>query len=73
MVAKNTMKTLLKILLLLLPTTPLYSQNEYNEWVIGYNLGLSFNNPNKEAVVRNDFTLQEFEYDAITKSVMVVD
>ena len=65
------MKRLILTLLIIILSSPLYSQKEYNEWVIGYNLGLSFNNPNKEVEVRNDFTLQEFEYDTIPTWLMM--
>ncbi len=68
---KTIMKTILLLILIVILSSPIYSQKEYNEWVIGYNLGLSFNNPNKEVEVRTDFTLQEFDYDTIPTWLMM--
>lgn len=65
------MKRLILTLVIILLTYPLFSQKEYNEWVIGYNIGLSFNNPNKELEIRYDYTLQEFEYDTMPELLLM--
>ncbi|MEZ4725198.1 MAG: T9SS type A sorting domain-containing protein [Candidatus Kapaibacterium sp.] len=51
------MKTILKILLLLLLTTPLYSQKEYNQWVIGYKYFIDFNTPDGSPTLSDLHTL----------------
>ncbi len=42
------MKTLLKILLLILLSSTLYSQREYHNWYFGDKSGITFNTPNEE-------------------------
>ncbi len=65
------MKTLLKIILLLLLTTPLYSQKEYNQWVVGFEYFIDFNTPDGEPIFSNDHTLVPRPYKRINKSRVV--
>ena len=60
----------MKKLILILILTPIliYSQKEYNEWVVGYKVGLSFNAEDDEVEITDKFTLRESVYDTLVET-----
>ncbi|MEZ4724277.1 MAG: T9SS type A sorting domain-containing protein [Candidatus Kapaibacterium sp.] len=62
------MKKLILTLFIIIISSPLYSQKEYNQWVVGFEYFIDFNTPDGEPIFSNDYTLVPRPYKIISKS-----
>ena len=49
------MKTLILTILITILSSPLYSQKEYNQWVVGFEYFIDFNTTDGEPILSNEF------------------